>query len=100
MLHTLVVPLDGSPLAEVALPFACALSARTGARLTLVRDAVYRTVLGDVAAEQVRAITASEDYLARTAIGLQDSGVPVSTRLPLHGSRTGSSRRATSCTLT
>ncbi len=42
----LVVPLDGSPEAERALPYAVDLATRTGARLTLVRVAeTYRELL-------------------------------------------------------
>jgi nucleotide-binding universal stress UspA family protein len=86
VLQNILVPLDGSPLAEAALPFAVAIGARAGATLTLVRAATYRTLFGDVAAEQVRVIRSGEDYLTRTAMGLRARGVPVSTRVPLGGS--------------
>ena len=86
MLQNILVPLDGSPLAEAALPFATAVGARAGASLTLVRAAMYRTLFSDVAAEQVRVIRSGEDYLARTAAALTTKGVPVSTRVPLGGS--------------
>lgn len=86
MLQNILVPLDGSPLAEAALPFATAIGARAGASLTLVRAAMYRTLFSDVAAEQVRVIRDGEDYLARTAMGLRAKGVPVYTRVPLGGS--------------
>jgi nucleotide-binding universal stress UspA family protein len=86
VLQKILVPLDGSPLAEAALPFAAAIGARAGASLTLVRVATYRTLLSDLAAEQVRAIKDGEDYLSRTAMGLRARGVPVSTRVPLGGS--------------
>jgi nucleotide-binding universal stress UspA family protein len=86
VLKNILVPLDGSPLAEAALPFATAIGARAGARLTLVRAAMYRTLFSDVAAEQVRAIQDGEDYLARTAGQLRAKGVSVSSRVPLGGS--------------
>jgi nucleotide-binding universal stress UspA family protein len=86
MLQKILVPLDGSPLAEAALPFATVLGARAGADVTLVHAAVYRTLLGDVGAEQVRVIRSGEDYLARTAMALRATGVSVSTRVPLGGS--------------
>jgi nucleotide-binding universal stress UspA family protein len=85
-LQNILVALDGSPLAEAALPFATAIGARAGANLTLVRAAVYRTLFSDVAAQQVRVIKDGEDYLARTAMALRARGVPVSTRVPLGGS--------------
>ena len=39
MIHNILVPLDGSPVSEAALPYAIALAGRTGARLTLMRAA-------------------------------------------------------------
>lgn len=41
MLRTLLVPLDGSPQGEQALPHACRLARQTGAGLVLVRAAPY-----------------------------------------------------------
>jgi nucleotide-binding universal stress UspA family protein len=84
--RNILVPLDGSPLAEAALPFASAIAARAGAGLTLVRAAMYQGVFGDVAARQVRAITCCEDYLVGIATGLRTKVVAVSTRVPLGGS--------------
>jgi hypothetical protein len=37
MFHTIFVPLDGSPFAEQALPYALSLGRRADARLELVR---------------------------------------------------------------
>lgn len=85
-MQNILVPLDGTRLAEAALPFATAIAARAGASLTLVRAAVYRTLSGDVAAEQVRVIRSGEDYLAQTAMRLRARGVRVHTRVPLGGS--------------
>lgn len=85
-MQNILVPLDGTPLAEAALPFATAIAARAGASLTLVRAAVYRPLSGDVAAKQVRVITTGEDYLAQTAMRLRAKGVRVHTRVPLGGS--------------
>ena len=85
-MQNILVPLDGSPLAEAALPFATAIGGRAGANLTLVRAAVYRALFTDLAAEQVRVIRTGEDYLARTAMELRAKGVPVYTRVPLGGS--------------
>jgi nucleotide-binding universal stress UspA family protein len=86
MLESILVPLDGSPLAEAALPFASAVAARAGARLILVRTATYRTFFSDVAAEQVSVLIESEDYLDGIALGLRAKGVAVDIRVPLGGS--------------
>jgi nucleotide-binding universal stress UspA family protein len=85
-MHNILVPLDGSPLAEAALPLASAIAARAGARLTLVHAARYRTLFRNVDAEQVRVIASGEDYLAGIAAGLRSMGVAVDTRVPLGGS--------------
>ena len=49
MLKTILVPLDGTPIGEAALPYAEALAARTGARLVLVRAAQAPPSLGNPA---------------------------------------------------
>lgn len=49
MLRTLLVPLDGSALAERAIPVACDLAARTGGAVHLVRAHVPITVVGATA---------------------------------------------------
>jgi nucleotide-binding universal stress UspA family protein len=85
VLRNILVPLDGSPIAEAALPFATAISARAGANLTLVRSALYRTLFGNVAEEQVRVIRNAEDYLVHAAMGLRANGLRVHTRVPLGG---------------
>jgi nucleotide-binding universal stress UspA family protein len=40
---TILVPLDGSTLAELALPHACALAKQAGARIVLLRVSAYPT---------------------------------------------------------
>ena len=61
MFTNILVPLDGSPLAESALPYARSLASKTGAKLTLVRAAatvvmathgrtgLLRSMLGSIA---------------------------------------------------
>jgi nucleotide-binding universal stress UspA family protein len=88
VIQNILVPLDGTPLAEAALPFASAIAARAGARLTLVRTAMYRTMFSDVAEEQMRALRCGEDYLVSLAVDLRAKGVPVDTRVPVGGSPT------------
>ena len=85
-MQNILVPLDGSSVAEAALPFASAIAARAGANLALVHAARYRTLFRDVDVEQVHAIETGEDYLARIAAGLRQSGVAVDTHVPLGGS--------------
>jgi nucleotide-binding universal stress UspA family protein len=65
MLRTIVVPLDGSPLAERALDTATALSIPTAARLVLVRVEISYS-LADIPDDQPRAVAVqrAEHYLA------------------------------------
>jgi nucleotide-binding universal stress UspA family protein len=74
MYRTVLVPLDGSPGAERALPFARALVRRTGGRLVLVRYACAGpSPLRDPPAAQAEAIADAEAYLRRVA-GLVPAG--------------------------
>ena len=64
MYRTILVPLDGSPLAERAIPFAEALSNSSGARIVLLRAATaHSTLRGDLASEEARAVREAETYL-------------------------------------
>ena len=64
MYRTLMVPLDGSPLAERALPYAAALARVSGAKVYLVRAAMAHPALGsDAAEEEVVTVEAAENYL-------------------------------------
>ena len=86
MFKNILVPLDGSPLAEAALPYAKALAARTGARLTLMRAAHYASLLGDMAVEQYRSVELAEDYLERQVERLAADGYAVQAVVPFGGS--------------
>jgi nucleotide-binding universal stress UspA family protein len=77
MLKHVLVPLDGSPLAESALPYAEVLARRTGAALTLVR--ATRHASGPA---QVRAIEEAEGYLTDLATSLGDRGVTAEAAVP------------------
>jgi len=79
-MQNMLVPLDGSPLAEAALPFACAVAARAGASLTLVQPARYGILSGEVDSEPIDAHDIDEGYLACIAANLRRRGVPVDTR--------------------
>jgi nucleotide-binding universal stress UspA family protein len=75
MLRKILVPLDGSELAEQALSQATALSVSTGATLILVRAAVGHTLPGaDAGLAQARAIADAEEYLQVVATRLNDRG--------------------------
>jgi nucleotide-binding universal stress UspA family protein len=86
MFKNILVPLDGSPLAEAALPYAKALAARTGGRLTLVRAAQYASLLGDMAIEQHRSVEIAEDYLERQVERLAAEGYAAQAAVPFGGS--------------
>jgi nucleotide-binding universal stress UspA family protein len=87
VLKNILVPLDGSPLSETALPYAEALAQRTGASLTLVR-AAHKPVapLGDVAIDMQRAVMDAEDYLDTLSEQLVKRGFDVQTGVPFGGS--------------
>ncbi len=87
MLTNILVPLDGSPEAETALPYARVIASRTGAQLTLVRAARNPFVLGDVTYDsQQRTIETAERYLAQLAETLTSEGFSVQTGVPYGGS--------------
>ena len=73
-LSRILVPLDGSALAEAALPSAASL-AGSEAALILVRAAEARTIPGaDPAEAQVRVVRVAEEYLAAVAARLARQG--------------------------
>jgi nucleotide-binding universal stress UspA family protein len=73
---TILVPLDGSELAETALPRAIDLARTAGARLLLLRAAEAHTPPGlDPAEAQIRVVEEAEGYLASTAARVRSAGV-------------------------
>jgi nucleotide-binding universal stress UspA family protein len=75
-LDRIVVPLDGSVLAEAALWAAIDLAGKDGATLLLIRAAQAHTLPGaDPVEAQVRAIREADEYLASVARRLKDKGV-------------------------
>jgi nucleotide-binding universal stress UspA family protein len=89
MLKTILVPLDGSPLAERALPYAATLARRSGADIALVR-AVHATSLpGDDSRDaQMELTKQAEKHLSEAAGRLGADGVTVETHVchedPVH----------------
>ncbi|HET8629117.1 MAG TPA: universal stress protein, partial [Thermomicrobiales bacterium] len=83
MLNTILVPLDGSPLAELALRPAEALARATGARLVLLHALPDPPVAGlDTGGCQVAPLGAAERYLGRLAGRLAERGVVATTEAP------------------
>jgi nucleotide-binding universal stress UspA family protein len=74
-LDTILVPLDGSALAEAALPRALELAEVSGARVLLLRAAQASTLLGaDPTEAQVKVVSEAEAYLAEVQQRLTGQG--------------------------
>ncbi|MEK7363077.1 MAG: universal stress protein, partial [candidate division NC10 bacterium] len=77
-LQKILVPLDGSALAEAALPKAVEMAESSGAKLLLVRAAEAHTLPGvDPTEAQIKVVREAEDYLAQVgdrlaALGLKN----------------------------
>lgn len=83
MLHKILVPLDGSELAERALIAAAALAHPNTAKLLLVRAAMSHTLAGvDGQERRVGAIQEAEAYLAGVRADLVERGLIVDTVAP------------------
>jgi nucleotide-binding universal stress UspA family protein len=79
-MRTILVPLDGSPLAEQALPPACRLARQTGASLVLLRAAPHSPhASGDASPLRVT-VRDAEAYLRPLQQGLVQQGFTVRTR--------------------
>jgi nucleotide-binding universal stress UspA family protein len=75
-LEKILVPLDGSVLAEAALWTACDFAARDAATISLVRAAEAMTLPGANTIEaQVTAVREAEEYLASVVRRLADKGI-------------------------
>lgn len=75
-LDTLLVPLDGSTLAEAALARAADLAIASGARMLLLRATLAHTYPGgDPIAAQLAVIKEAESYLADVAARMKVLGV-------------------------
>src|SRR5581483_10854271 len=79
----ILVPLDGSPLGEQALPYAETLARASGARVVLVRAIRVSAFPGvDTTDAQVRAEQEAAEYLAVVAARLDAAGIAVETATP------------------
>jgi nucleotide-binding universal stress UspA family protein len=75
MLNKILVPLDGSELAERGLTYATALAGATGAHVLLVRVAFSHTLAGvDPRERQAGAVREAEVYLQQIAAQLRERG--------------------------
>jgi len=78
MYKTILVPLDGSPFGERALPLAGELAARMAAQVILVRATTASAFAGlDPTEAQVKAVADAESYLAGVAQRVAGQGVEV-----------------------
>jgi nucleotide-binding universal stress UspA family protein len=76
MYQRILVPLDGSTLAEAVLPHAEALAKSLGAELVLMRVAFTHVFPGaDPIQAQVTVVQEAEDYMSGLAKRLQEKGV-------------------------
>lgn len=76
MLNTILLPLDGSRLADRAVPYASALARRAGRRLILVRAAQAHTLPGvDPSDAQIACTSRAEHDLEAAAARLRAEGV-------------------------
>ncbi len=83
MLTRILVPLDGSGLAEQALTYATALAKATGAELLLLRAATSHTLIGvDPRERQAGAIQEADLYLEQVAARLREAGFTCETVVP------------------
>ena len=74
-LKTILVPLDGSTVAEAALAPAVALARKAGAKLVLVRAAEVRTLpLGDPIEDQTEVMREAQEYLATARARVMAAG--------------------------
>lgn len=90
MFGTIMVPLDGSLLAERALPYAEAVARAAGARLALVRAAGARSLPGQKpGAAHMAALEGAETYLEQAARRIAGPGLSVDTGVTFAGAVEG-----------
>lgn len=80
MFKKILVPLDGSPLAELALPRAVELARETGATITLLQAVEAHSFPGvDATRAEVEVVRKGEEYLGGAAERLASQGVKADT---------------------
>lgn len=90
MYRTILVPLDGSELAEKALPIATALAEASGTRLILVRAAWAHVLAGmDPTDAQVAAVREAEAYLSGVTGRVATLNVRAEARTPYDNAADG-----------
>ncbi len=80
MYKRILVPLDGSPLAEAAIPHALALAKSCGGELVLLRVAVAPVFPLDPVLAWAGAVEEARDYVAGLALKLRDEGIKITVR--------------------
>jgi nucleotide-binding universal stress UspA family protein len=74
-LRKILVPLDGSPLAEAAIPTAAGMAAAAGAELILLRAAQAQRFPGlDLGEAEIRVVADAEAYLTGLQVQLAAAG--------------------------
>jgi len=88
MIKTILVPLDGSELAEQGLAAACRIAAESGATLLLVRSVLYFAVEEGVRSEETHDLLEAREYLCRVQRDLERHGLMAVTEvLPVEPAR-------------
>jgi nucleotide-binding universal stress UspA family protein len=86
MLQRILVPLDGSPLSERALPYAQSLASASQARIILLRAVEAHAMTGRGRAKaRIAAMTEAETYLEVNANSLREQGLTVDVAQPYGG---------------
>ena len=81
MIRTILVPLDGSAVAEQGLVAACRIARETGAALLLMRSVVYFAMEEATREEERRDLRKARGYLDRVKQGLDRQGFAVATEV-------------------
>src|ERR1035437_1760357 len=81
MLRTILVPLDGSPVAEQGLKSACRLAKETGATLSLVRSVLYFTLEPKSQKADRVAVREAREYLRSMQDNLEREGFAARTEV-------------------
>jgi nucleotide-binding universal stress UspA family protein len=98
MVKTILLPLDGSPLAERALTYAAVLARRCEARVVLVRAVQAHTLPGiDPSEAQIEVTTSAENYLNTVSGRLSADDIVTETHVyydaPVHAILDAATRR-------
>lgn len=98
MLKTILLPLDGSPLAERALSYAAVLARRSDATIVLVEAVQVHTLPGvDQSVAQLQITNRAEEYLRTAADRLSTEGISTETHVyyddPVHAILDAAHRR-------